>query len=180
MILSKKPPYSSTEADPERTESQINKLLRDYGITKYQWTKDYDHNQVFLTFEIEAEISGVRKKFGVKVNPPTFAKQRMTWDPHLGKHVKVYAPNWAQSYRLLYHWLKAKIEAVAYGLVSAEQEFLSQVIISLPSGEIRTVGEMIVDPESQYLDPERLSKMALEEKPQPKKEGFDTSGAIEP
>ena len=158
MILAKKAPYANTTADPEKTESQINKLLKDYGIGKYQWSKDYDHNIVFLTFEIEAEINDVKKKFLVKVTPPAFLKQRMTWNPSLGHHDKVYAPNWAQSYRLLYYWLKVKLESIAYGLVSAEQEFLSQVVVPLKDGRTTTIGELVTDPEV-------FAKFALEEKP---------------
>ena len=157
MIISKKPPYSATTADPERTEMQINKLLRDYGISKYQWAKDFERNQVYLNLIVEAEINGVKKEIGIKIEPPTFAAKRRTWNPRTGRNEVVFAPNWAQSYRLLYHWLKAKIEAIAYGLTTVEKEFLSQVVVQLPSGQSRTVSELLADPG-------RLGKFALEQK----------------
>ena len=143
MIISKKPPYSSTTVDPERTQAQINKLLRDYGISKYQWTNDFDHNKVLLSMMVEAEIQGVKKEIQITIEPPTFAAKRSTWNPRLGKNEVVYAPNWAQSYRLLFYWLKAKIEAVAYGLTTIEKEFLSQVMMTLPTGEQKTVGAIL-------------------------------------
>lgn len=144
MIISKRPPYEKTTADPERTEMQINKLLGSYGISKYQWTKDLKAGQVSLTFEVEAEIQGVKKLLAIKIIPPTFAKERHSWNALKGRNEKIYAPNWAQSYRLLFHWLKAKIEAIAYGLTTVEQEFLAQVVTTLPSGEQATIGEILV------------------------------------
>ena len=146
MILSKKPPYAATEADPDKSRMQIDKLLRDYGVSGVQWTTDYDHNRVGLAFMVEAEIKGVKKQIGIKIEPPIFVAQRRTWNPRLGRYERVYAPNWAQSFRLLYWWLKAKLEAVAYGLTSVEQEFLSQVMVKLPSGEMTTMGASLTDP----------------------------------
>ena len=156
MIISKRPPYANTTADAEKTRGQIDKLLRAYGIDQFQWTQDRDI--VTLTMKVETEIGGVKKVLGLKISPPTFASVHKTYNPRTGKNDKVYAPNWAQSYRLLYHWLKAKIESIAYGMFTTEQEFLSQIMVALPTGEQKTVGEILTDPA-------RLAKFALEEKP---------------
>jgi hypothetical protein len=156
VIVSKKPPYESTKVDPDQTKMQIDKLLRDYGVSQVQWTTDYANNQVKLAFRVEAEINGVKKIIGLQLEPPTFATKRKTWNPAKG-YVTVYAPNWSQSMRLLYYWLKVKLESVAYGFSSVEKEFLSQVIVSLPNGQVRTVGDLL-------SDPERLGKLALEDK----------------
>lgn len=147
MISARKPPYADTAVDPEKTKGQIAKLLRDYGIQKYNWSEDYQMQRVALTFEIEAEIKGIRKRLLIQVEPPTFAKEHRSWNPKLFRNEKVFAPNWAQSYRLLYHWMKAKIEAIAYGLTTVEQEFLAQVVVQLPSGESTTFGKLVADPE---------------------------------
>lgn len=157
MIISKKPPYENTKVDPDDTKMQIDKLLRAYGVSQIQWTTDYANSQVKLAFKVEAEINGVKKIIGLQLEPPTFATKRRTWSPTKG-YVIVFAPNWSQSMRLLYYWLKVKLESVAYGFSSIEKEFLSQVMVSLPSGEIKTVGEL-------FTDPERFSKLALEDKP---------------
>lgn len=146
MIISKKPPYQGTEADPDKTRMQIDKLLRDYGVSGVQWTTDYDHNRVGLAFMVETEIRGLKKQIGIKIEPPVFVAQRRTWNPRLGRYERVHAPNWAQSFRLLFWWLKAKLEAVAYGLTSIEQEFLSQVVVKLPSGQQTTVGAALAEP----------------------------------
>lgn len=158
MIVRKKPPYGSTQVDPDRTRGAIDKLLRDYGIEATQWTTAWQQGVVELAFIFEAEVQGVRKKVGVLVRPPMFLAERRTYNPKLGRYEKVRAPNWAQSMRLLYFWLKAKLEAVAYGLVAPEKEFLSEIILQLPGGRSTTVGDVLA---SRAVD----GKLALEQKP---------------
>jgi hypothetical protein len=145
MITPRKPPYGGTSVDPDKSRMQIDKLLRDYGVTGIQWRTDYELNQVGLEFSVEAEISGVRKKLVIRIDPPTFLAKRRTWDPKAGRNVEIFAPNWAQSFRLLFYWLKAKLEAIAYGLTSVEKEFLSQVVTLLPGGGTATVGEVAIE-----------------------------------
>jgi hypothetical protein len=159
MIISRKPPYASSQTDPEQTQMNINKLLRGYGVSGLQWTTLFDQNKVELSFLVEAEINGVKKEIGINVTPPVFAAPRRTWNSKSGRYEKVYAPNWAQSFRLLYWWLKAKLEAVAYGLTSVEQEFLSQVIVSLPTGQQTTIGVALTNTLQQ-------GQLALEAKPE--------------
>jgi len=166
MIISKRPPYSTTTADPDRTEMQINKLLSQYGINRYQWTKDLKNSQVSLTFEVEADLQGVKKVLGIKVMPPTFAMMRRTWNETTGRYEKMPLPNWAQSYRLLYHWLKAKIEAIAYGLTTVEKEFLSNVIVELPDGGKSTVGDIFEQRNILAENMFALEARVIEDRPQ--------------
>ena len=144
-MINKKPPYAGTTADVEKSRGQIDRLLRDYGASGVQWTTDYAKNEVVLAFSFETEINGVKKLIGIKVTPPVFAEMHRSWSPKEGRNIKVYAPNWAQSFRLLYWWLKTKIEAVSYGMTSIEQEFLSQVMTKLPSGETTTIGKALAE-----------------------------------
>lgn len=156
MIVQKKPPYSSSQVDPDKTKTQIDKLLRDYGIDGVQWTTNYRTNEVELTFIVEADIQGVKKHIGIQVSPPLMPAMRKTWDSKAGRYVKVKAPNWAQGMRLLYWWLKAKVESVAYGLTTVEQEFMSEILVKLPSGEPTTVKEIL----RPLIATERLSQLA--------------------
>ena len=142
MIKSKKPPYENTKIDPDSSRVDIDKLLRSYGIQKIIWASDYEHNDVRLAFEIEAEIQGIRKGFTVTLRPPLILKQIRLYNPKKGITEKVKVPNWSQSMRMMYWYLKSKVEAIAYGLVSVEKEFLSQVMVSLPIGS-STVGEIL-------------------------------------
>jgi hypothetical protein len=142
MIKPKDPPYKSTKIDPDRTRVDIDKLLRKYGVKKIIWASDYESNDVQLAFEVEAEIQGIRKGFTVKVRPPLILKRVRVYNRKLMKSEHIQVPNWPQSMRILYWYLKSKIESVAFGLVSIEKEFLSQIMISLPEGN-STVGEAL-------------------------------------
>jgi hypothetical protein len=142
MITPKKPPYSSSKTDPDRTQMEINKLLQQYGVSGIQWTTDFQHNKVSLGFTVETEFDGVKRLVGIKFEPQPFAVKRKTWNPK-GYYETVWAANWGQTFRMLYWQLKAKLEAVSYGLTSVEKEFLSQVMVNLPSGEQSTIGEAL-------------------------------------
>ncbi len=145
MLKLVKPPYSDTSANADKTQQDITQLLRKYGVSQISWHVDYELEQVQLDFVIEYQKPDDQSthRVAVRVKPPMFAAKRLTWNPKLGKHVKVEAANWAQSMRLLYHWIKAKLEAVSFGLNSVEKEFLSDIVTTLPDGSTMTVWDMI-------------------------------------
>lgn len=145
MLKLTKPPYSDTSVDADRTQQQITQLLRKYGVSQINWQVNYELEQVQLDFVIEYKHLDDQSihRVAVRVKPPMFAAKRMTWDPKAGKHVKEEMANWAQSMRLLYHWIKAKLEAVSFGLNSVEKEFLSDIITTLPDGSKQTIWDLI-------------------------------------
>ena len=145
MLKMTKPPYADTEVDAEKTQQQITQLLRKYGVSQVNWQIDYDMEQVQLDFIIEylkQEDQSVHK-IAVRVRPPMFAAKRRTWDSKSGRYRKEELANWAQSMRLLFYWIKAKLEAVSFGLNSVEKEFLSDIVTTLPDGSKMTVWDMI-------------------------------------
>jgi hypothetical protein len=142
-LLKVKPPYSDTTSDPDKTIGDINKLLRKYGINDYQWTTLWEQGIIELKLMIEVPGSdGKLKKIGIKVSPPIFMAKRRSWDPKKGRNVAQELPNYAQALRLLYHWLKIKIEAVAFGLKEVEEEFMSDLLVRTPDGRESTVGKL--------------------------------------
>lgn len=143
-LLKIKPPYANTESDPEKTIADINRLLKKYGINDYQWTTLWDQRIIELKFVIEVlAADGKSKKVAIKVSPPIFAAKRKTWDIKKGHYVAQELPNYSQAMRLLFYWLKTKIESVAFGLREVQEEFLSDVIVRGPDGRETTVGKMI-------------------------------------
>jgi tRNA nucleotidyltransferase (CCA-adding enzyme) len=145
MLKLTKPPYATTTVDAEKTQQQITSLLRKYGVSQINWQVNYDLEQVQLDFVIEysrMDDNSVHR-VAVRVKPPMFAAKRMTWSATAGKHVKEEMANWAQSMRLLFHWIKAKLEAVSFGLNSVEKEFLSDIVTELPDGTKQTIWDMI-------------------------------------
>jgi hypothetical protein len=138
MIMSKEPPYKDTEVAYERTMSEIQKMLLEYGCEAVQVTTTKD-GFVTVKFTIEVEIEGVRKGFGVSITPPIL----LTRKTQGGRRIEVKDTN--RSARLLYWYIKSKLEAVSYGLVSAEQEFFSDIIVRLPGGREKKVGDLAKD-----------------------------------
>lgn len=140
MITKKNPPYQDTAVDKGKTKAAIEKLFREYGVSGVQWTENYQTNEVSLRFMVEAEVGGIRRNLGLEVKPPLLLNKHKSYNPRTGRTETINAPNYAQSYRLLYYWLKAKLEAVSYGLSSIEKEFLSQVVVKI-NGRDTTVGD---------------------------------------
>lgn len=140
MLKKTKPPYSGTEVTPERSKYEIEGLLRKYGIDGVSWTEIWSENRAQLQFLLQDER---KRPILVRLQPPPFATKRKTWDAATGRYEQVDAPNWAQSYRLLKAYLKAKLESVAYGLRDIEEEFLSDIVVHDEEGHETTVKEMI-------------------------------------
>lgn len=145
MLKFNRPPYADTSVNADKTQQDITALLRKYGVSQINWQIDYDMEQVQLDFVIDYQKPGDQQvhRIAVRVKPPMFAAARRTWDERAGKHVKKELANWAQSMRLLYYWIKAKLEAVSFGLNSVEKEFLSDIVTTLPNGTQQTIWDMI-------------------------------------
>ena len=133
-------PYAKTDLSIEHRFAKIDKMLRDYGITKSQWTKDWDAGRVELKFIIEQDDGSA---LGIKLVAPLFMATHLNWDPKLGRSVKGLSPNWAQSLALFEHYLKAKLESIAFGLRDVREEFLSDILVQDSEGRERTIGEVI-------------------------------------
>jgi len=134
-------PYSNTPVSASRSQEQIDHLLQRFGATGTNWTKLFDKGRVELTF-------GVRGKDGnnilVKVVAPILTNKHRNWDPETGKSEKVDAPNWAQSMRLLYYYVKAKLEAVKVGLREFEEEFMADTLVQDATGRTVRVAEIVL------------------------------------
>ncbi len=138
FVLNRNPPYMDTTVPYERTKAEIEILLKSYGIKNIRWTTLEGQDDT-LEFIIEAQVEGVKKQLGVAVKPPhIFIKRKLH-----GKLVE--SENINQEYRLLFHWIKSKIEAVVWGLSTIEKEFLSEVLMKLPNGQQSTVGDVVVN-----------------------------------
>ena len=139
MIAKKRAPYADTKVPVEQSRAEIDRLLRAYGVQDFQWTELWSRGLVRLEFALEKDEG---KFIRIRVTPPPFTAKRKTWDEKRG-YVTVDSPNWPQSMRCLLHWLKAKLEAVAFGLKSIEDEFLSDLVVRTPDGQEKTVSELV-------------------------------------
>ncbi len=133
--LQKKAPYRDTSISPESSRAHIDKLLKDYGVEGLQWTSYKGEED--LKFIVKADVQGVHREIMIQVRPPQIMVRRRTKSQGI-----INTRNTKQEYRLLFWWLKSKIEAVVWGLSTIEREFLSQVTVALPGGP-STVGDIM-------------------------------------
>lgn len=136
-------PYSDTKVSPFTSKNQIDLMLAGYGITKTMWDFDPQNFKIELNFEAEAEIDGVKKRLQFQLRPPLFVKERITYDPVMGKHTRTRAPNIAQSMRFFHDYLKVKLLGVFAGFNPIEKEFLAEVVVRGPSGESIRLGDAL-------------------------------------
>jgi len=141
MIKPKAIPYSGTQKDPEHSIADINKLLRQFGIEDFQWTTLWSKEDVRLKFAVEVK-SG--QHVPIQIVPPPLKVKKRIYDEALGRTIIKEIPSWPQALRLLHWYLKAKLQAVAYGLRTFNEEFLADTILRSPTGEEVTVAQVII------------------------------------
>lgn len=134
-------PYEHTTIAPERTKADIEKLLNEHNIHDVQWTTY--QGKTSLKFLWKLNVKGVEREILFQFSPPEIPSNKRVWTGTRTECVSVNLT--ATAYRLLWHYLKNKLEAVRWGLESMEKEFLSHAVVSLPDGSITTVGDKIED-----------------------------------
>jgi hypothetical protein len=138
----KRIPYSDTTIPKERSKADIEKLLMDTGIQDVQWTTY--HGTSSLRFLWHLTVKGVEKEIMFQFTPPIITTQKRIWSERDQKTIKATVQLENTAYRLLWHYLKNKLEAVQWGMETIEKEFLSHAVVSLPNGQETTVGESIM------------------------------------
>ena len=144
-------PYDGTSIEAYRTKAEIDCMLHEFRmvdnetnmetakITAIRWT-DVPPDMPMLEFMLQyVSPEGVKKGVAIRLQPPLFYKRVRRG----GQIINEPQPN--QSMRILYWYLKSKLEAILYGMNDATKEFLSEVLLSLPDGQQRTVGDQIID-----------------------------------
>jgi hypothetical protein len=161
-------PYSGTTIPPERTKADIEKMLRAHGIQDIMWATY--RGETALRFIWNLTVKGVEKEIMFEFKPPVIPAKKRVWTGMKTERINVTLD--ATAYRLLWHYLKNKLEAVKWGLESMEKEFLSHAVVSLPNGGTTTVGERIDDVLETVRSP------ALEYRPE-KKNVVDAEANVE-
>ena len=114
--------YDNTEVPAGRSQENIRELLKKYGIGQVQYTDCWPEGVSVEFARVEKNAAGVVEKV---------IRVRILGKPNLQKKNKPEAER-RRVYRVIYWHLKAKLEVVAEGLVTFEEEFLPHII--LPSG----------------------------------------------
>lgn len=136
MIDGSKLPYADTRVSVERSKEKINDLLKEWGTSGIQWT--WINNREVLRFIHEYEFEGVKHSVAYEIEIPEMGLKRgRGYDKRLERNDR-------QAYRVVLHVLKNRFVAIASGMKSFENEFLSDIIYRLPDGRTRKMGDLIL------------------------------------
>lgn len=149
MILSNKDfqkmPYSSTTVAWTKTKGEIEGLLyelRSKGILKkHGWVTegDADDEVDTLYMELEIPISDAQlRTINLKFQPTMIYREKKN-----RQRQRVMNCMKDTSWRVFYWHFKSKMEAVKYGLVTLENEFMSNIMHYLEDGSEATFGEAL-------------------------------------
>ncbi len=141
-------PYYTTKKTVESTQADIQLLLYKHGAQGTRWTTIPNQGvlEVEFLFPVDQEDNAKRLlMFRVR---PTILK-RPNGEPH---------PE--ATMRLVFWWLKTKLEAIQYGLRTVTEEFLAEVVHQLSSGEEATIGEILIPIifSGELIEPGSLAK----------------------
>lgn len=137
--LAKDIPYRTTTIPYGQTKTDIDEMLKEAGAIALRWTETPDSMKgvslPVLEFMLSVELEGMEKQFRVGIQPP------LLYDKKRDRSGVIETPNRNASMRLLYWYLKSRLEAVKFGLEDVFDAFMPRVINSLPDGRTITLGE---------------------------------------
>ena len=117
-----------TSVPVSRSRGQIDDLLRQWGVDAIQWSEDYQDDRVTLRFVWQHRELRYSTRLSVQLpKRAELAKEAIdgrTGQPSERKLRVLLEARGRQEHRLLLLWLKAALNAVDAGIVSAEALFL--------------------------------------------------------
>ena len=124
--------YEATEVSVEKSQAQIRELLKGFKVRTIRFTSF----PAFALLEFIRELEGEKMvPYRITVLPKLRPKARNTAS-ELDRAER-------QVWRVAYWWLKAKLEAIEFGLVEFEREFLPNMLVSDSQGRTETVAEAL-------------------------------------
>jgi len=139
--LSQNSPFATTKVPYGATKNDIEEMLKEAGALAMRWTETPDSMKgvalPVLEFIIENQVIGDRgevissEKIPIRIQAPltSVTKMRRT-GPY--SHARVHEPNRNGSMRLLYWYLKSRLEAARFGLEDLSTTFMAKRILTLP------------------------------------------------
>jgi hypothetical protein len=124
--MGKPKPYAGTTVPVGRTQQQIEVLIQNHGAVKSHFFKDFEAKELVFAWERKVLVDG-----RPMIQP---LMHRLSFEDL--KEV--------QAYRALFWHLKHKFEAVEFGIVTFEEEFLPYFVVKLPDGVNGTIAEYFV------------------------------------
>jgi hypothetical protein len=151
-------PYEKTTIDPMKSWGEICRVLYSHGCEATRYTELPDG---FIVEFIRVSIFG-----GVKGKQ--IVKMPVKYDFSGCKTVQQQEQERRTKWRSLFYYVKATFDAVDKGIVTIEQAFMADTVVSLPSGEQKRVIEAFLPQVSRgFLDVFALPAGALEREQEP-------------
>ena len=119
--------YANTTVSAAKTREQLEKLLISVGAVGFRWSSNLEEGSEIIEAALKWEGRQIAFRLRVEFEDERERRQQM---------------------RALYWYMKAKIEAIHFGLVDLQQEFLPYL---LTEGGTMTVFESIQKGKSQLL-----------------------------
>ena len=113
--------YYKTPTPIYKTQNHIKTILQKFGLQGIRFTEYKNIGIIEFILKRENKEYTFRFKFAL---PEKEAYRR-------------------QVYRALFHYLKNRFMAVEFGISSVEQEFLQELVLTLPNGSNSTVKELL-------------------------------------
>ena len=142
-VYSDDAPHKGTKVLPEKTKSEIDRILNNYQVKKIAWNFDPEHDDVELHFQYEEEIEGVIVMPVIVLRPPEIWKKVKGWSKREQRIISGETLYWPQSMRCLYWYIKSHLEMTKLGY-SKSQEFLPHVTLQLPDGTETKLGDVLL------------------------------------
>lgn len=127
--------YANTVVSVSKTQEKIRKLLRENNVIAIRFTDVVE--KILLEFN-----------YPIKDNPNACFGVRIEINLPELDNAKKEEQSRRQYYRALYWILKAKFEAINFGLVEFGKEFLGNLLYRLPNGISKTTSELLAENQS--------------------------------
>ena len=136
-------PYEQTPVSVGKSQEQIAKLLGKFKVKGHRFTSLPSEGTLEFVREVdEKQHIPYRITVRPKINPAYISTSQ--WDRAE-----------RQVWRVCYCWLKAKLEAIDFGLVEFEQDFLPYMLVADGQGRQTTVDALIFERLANRLSPSK-------------------------
>jgi hypothetical protein len=147
--LSTKHPYRGTRVSYDRSKGDIQEMLLEAGAIGLNWKENIFSLKKEVMPELQFMMSVVRKgeeiKFAVLMKPPMLMNKKRVYNRETYRNEVVDIPDPDASMRLLYWYIKSRLEGVRFNMEDVFDAFFSRVVTALPDGSASTLSETVME-----------------------------------
>jgi hypothetical protein len=145
-LILKRLPYLDTNISVDRSTIDIMNLLRKAGADGIQWSEIYKPNKIT---ELKFVKGGIAYTLKIPVDVSDLESQRDLIAPY--RYNKLLEKRRRGLFRAMYNYILGLCKAQEYGLMKFEEAFAGHINIRLPSGEMSTISDIVVNRNPQLM-----------------------------